>query len=96
MLSEGTELPRQVTTLQLRGVPLSYYKIIISVIFNRNFLNLRLPYERAKNEHPFFPPVPLFGLPFDDLREGVIAPFLNDKGWAVLRDLMHLMRSKKG
>ena len=50
-----------------RGVPLEYYKIIISVVFNRNFHNLKITYERAKHED-CGQGIPLFGLPFADIR----------------------------
>jgi hypothetical protein len=33
----------------LRGVPIEYYKIIISVIFNKNFNNLKPYYDKLKN-----------------------------------------------
>lgn len=35
------------------GVPIEYYKIIISVIFNKNFHNLKPHYDRLKNEINF-------------------------------------------
>jgi hypothetical protein len=42
-------------------VPVEYFRTIISVIFNRNFNNLKPAYDKLKNETNFNDKIPLFG-----------------------------------
>ena len=56
MPSEGNQ------KIKLRGVPIQYYKIMISVFFNKNFTNLKLTYDKLKSQVNFAEPLPLFGL----------------------------------
>ena len=49
----------------------------MGVLFNRNFARVRPPQLRVKEERPIPGEVPLFGLS----PEGVLAPFLNERGW---------------
>jgi len=40
---------QEVRRVTFRGVPIEYYKIIISVIFNKNFNNIKPTYDKLKN-----------------------------------------------
>lgn len=77
-------------------MPIEYYKTIISVIFNKNFNNLKPYYDKLKKEVNYTETVPLFGAEEPSLKEAVHSPFLNEKGVAVLKELMYLFKKKKG
>ena len=60
-----------------RGVPIRYYRIIIGVIFNKNFKGANLMYEKAKAEMKVNEIVTFFGHEGPEAREVVFGPFLN-------------------
>lgn len=66
------------------------------MIFNKNFQGAKGKYELARSEANFNEPVPLFGLDGSSLKEALVAPFLNEKGHSVLKDLMHVLKAYKG
>lgn len=53
-------------------------------------------YDKLKNQTNFNDTVPLFGLEESTIKEAVNAPFLNQRGFSVLKELLFLFKKKKG
>ena len=77
-------------------MPIRYYRIIISVIFNKSFNSAVVNLERAKAETKLNESLNLFGKDGPCHDKILIGAFLNDKGCQVLRELICLTRKKKG
>ena len=73
-----------------------YYRFIISAIFSKTFTQAYLNFERAKAELKPNQSLALFGHEGQTLQEVTLGPFLNDRGYDTLKDLLSLVRKKKG